>query len=83
MNTRELLILNFGPRTLSRVYCQTCKEDTLHVRGICNYCTPRPNRSGTTVRVSHRGRASNVESRRRANYDATRKVRMSVGHDEH
>jgi hypothetical protein len=78
----ERLILNFGPRTLSRVYCETGKEDTLHVRGLCNHCTPRPNSSGNAARVRNRGRASKVESRRRAEQDATCRVRVSVGHNE-
>jgi hypothetical protein len=82
MHMREHLILNFGPRTLSRVYCETCKEETLHVRGVCNHCTPQPNSSGTAVRVSNRGRASKVESPWRADHDATCKIRMNVGRNE-
>jgi hypothetical protein len=50
---RELLILNFGPRTLSRVYCASCKEETLHVRGDCNHCTPQPSCLGIAVGVSN------------------------------
>jgi hypothetical protein len=50
---RELLILNFGPRTLSRVYCATCKEETLHVRGDCKHSTPQPSSLGIAVGVSN------------------------------
>jgi hypothetical protein len=45
----------FGARTLSRVYCATCNEETLHARGVCNHCSPRPNGSATAFRVSNRG----------------------------
>jgi hypothetical protein len=45
----------FGARTVSRVYCATCNEETLHVRGVCNHCPPRPNSSATAFRVSNRG----------------------------
>ena len=45
----------FGTRTLSGVYCETCNEETLHVRVVCNYCATRPNSSETAVRVSNRG----------------------------
>jgi hypothetical protein len=82
MHEREQLTLNFGPRTLSRVYCETCEEETLHVRRVCNHCTPQPNSSGTAVGVSNRGRASKVESPWRADHDATCKIRMSVGRNE-
>jgi hypothetical protein len=82
MRMREQLILNYGPRTLSGVYCETCKEDTLHVRGVCNHCTTQPDSSGTAVRVSNRGRASKVESPWRADHDATCKIRMNIGHNE-
>lgn len=33
MHVREQLILNFGPRSLSRMYCERCDEETLRVRG--------------------------------------------------
>jgi hypothetical protein len=82
MRMREQLTLNFGPRTLSRVYCETCKEETLHVRGVCNHCAPQPNSSGIAVRGSNRGRALKVESPWRADHDATCKIRMNVGHYE-
>jgi hypothetical protein len=82
MHMRERLILNFGPRTLSRVYCETCKEETLHVRGVCNHCTPRPNGSGTAARVGNGRRASKGESCWRADHGATCKVRMGVWHNE-
>jgi hypothetical protein len=80
MHMREQLILNFGSRALSRVYCETCMEETLHVRGACNHCTPQPNSSATAVR--HREQASNVESPWRADHDTTCKLRMNVGHYE-
>lgn len=32
------LRLNFGPPSLSRVYCRKCKEETLHVMARCNHC---------------------------------------------
>jgi hypothetical protein len=50
---RELPILNLGPRTLSRVYCATCKEETLHVRGDCKHCTPQPSSLGIDLGVSN------------------------------
>ena len=82
MHMREQLILNFGPRTLSRIYCEACKEETLHVRGVCNHCTPQPNRSATDVRLRNRGRQSNTENPWRAGHEATCKVLMNVGHNE-
>ena len=82
MHIREQLILNFGPRSLSRMYCETCREETLHVRGVCNHCTPRPNSSGTAVRASNRGRAPKAESPWRADHDAMCKIRMNVRHNE-
>ena len=45
----------FGARTLSCVYCETCNEETLQVRGVCNHCTPHPNVSETTIRTGTRG----------------------------
>jgi hypothetical protein len=82
MHIREQLILNCGPRTLGGVYCETCKEKTLHVRSICDHCISRPNSSGSADRVSNRGRMSKVENRWPAEHDAARKVRMSVAHNE-
>jgi hypothetical protein len=67
----------FGARTLSGVYCETCNEETLHVRGVCNHCATRPNSSETAVRTGTRGRESKVESPWRSDHDATRKIRMN------
>lgn len=76
MQMRETLILNFGPPTLSRLYCETCKEDTLHVRGACNHCTPQPNSSRTALRRGIPGRAAKAESPWRADHDAMCKMLM-------
>jgi hypothetical protein len=81
MHMRETLLLNFGRRTLSRVYCETCKEETLHVRGVCNHCTPQPNGSAPAVREGIRGRTAKAESPWRADHDATCKIRMNVRHN--
>jgi M61 glycyl aminopeptidase len=48
--------------------------EPLHVRGACNYCTPRPNSPGTAAGVSSRKRSSKVQSRWRAEHDAARRV---------
>ncbi len=77
MHMREQLILNFGPRSLSRIYCARCKEETLHVRGVCNHCKPRPNGSGEI-----RGRGAKAESWWRADHDALYKAPMSARHRE-
>jgi len=78
MQLRDQVILNLGPRTLSRLYCETCNQETLHVRGSCNHCTPRPNSTVTAIRVKNRGRASKAESPWRADHDATCKARMAA-----
>jgi hypothetical protein len=82
MHVRETLILNFGPRTLSRVYCENCKEETLHVRDVCNHCRPQPNGSATAVRKGIRRRAAEAQSPWRADHDATCKIRMNVRHKD-
>jgi hypothetical protein len=79
---REQLILNFGPRTLSRVYCEKCKEETLHVRGVCNHCTPQPNSSRTAARRGIRERTTKLESPWRAEHDAMCKVLLNARHRE-
>ena len=83
MHMRDQLILNFGRRSLSRIYCERYKEETLHVRGVCNHCTPQPSSSATAVRVRNRGRASKAESPWRADHDAMRKARIDTGNTEH
>ena len=70
----ERLILNFGPRTLSRVHCETCKEETLHVRDVCNHCTPRPNSAGA---VGVRTRMRRAESGRVLGTTKTNKATSS------
>jgi hypothetical protein len=70
MHTSEPLIFNFGPRTLSRVYCEICKEETLHVRGVCNHCPPQPSDSEVAVRREIRGRVPKAESAVREDRDA-------------
>lgn len=82
MHMRETLILNFGPRTLSRIYCETCKEETLQVRGVCNHCTPQPNNSAVAVRRRIPGCAAKAESRWRRDHDATCKIRMHLRHND-
>ena len=69
-------VLNFGPCTLSRIYCGTCKEETLHVRGLCNHCAGlRRNGSASTVRLARRPRVSKTESPWRADHDLMCKAR--------
>jgi len=82
MRMTEQLILNYEPRTLSRVYSETCNEAALHVRGVCNHCTAQPDSSGTAVRVSNRGRVAKIERPWRADHEATGKIRMIIGHNK-
>ena len=39
MNVGKKIYLNFGSPSLSMVWCEHCKEETLHIKfGICNHC---------------------------------------------
>ena len=37
---RTAAALYFGPAALSRTYCETCEEETLHLRGQCVHIVP-------------------------------------------
>lgn len=73
---RSDLSLNFGPRTLSRIYCDACKEETLHVRGVCNHCAPSQPHAGSARVAPSRVRALKAESPWRADHDATCRARL-------
>ena len=68
--------LNFGPPTLSRIYCDACKEETLHVRGACNHCAPSRRGAARARGTPSGARAVKTESPWRADHDATCKARL-------
>ena len=65
---------------LSRLYCSTCHEETLHARRACIHCkTELPSRLGKpTLRIGRGGRGITVKARLRGVAAAAR-VRQTVG----
>ena len=52
------VILNFGPAALSRMLCETCKEETLHLRGVCVHCSGQRERHKRAKPSSREARRS-------------------------
>jgi hypothetical protein len=75
---RRELAINSGPRTLSRLYCDTCKEETLHNRGVCNHCAAQAERSASPGGTDGRTRPLKTTGSWRADHDAMCKARMNA-----
>jgi hypothetical protein len=68
---RTTVPLYFGPSALSRTYCETCEEETLHLRGQCVHverlhAAPKASRTPTP----------SIARSWRADHDAMAKERM-------
>ena len=82
MRGRDETLLNFRPSSLSREYCDTCREETLHVRGFCNHCAEEAKRTATGVPGRKPARQRESQSPWRAQHDATAKALMRAGKTE-
>jgi len=52
------VILNFGPAALSRMLCESCKEETLHLRGVCVHCSSQHEKDRAAKRAVRGARSS-------------------------